>query len=1309
LVLVLGFLVLISALVVAFMGNVRTERVASGSFATGVTTRQLAETATNLAIAQIADATAGFSVPGDTKSEVLSWATQPGMVRTYRDTGEPFRYYKLYSARNMVMTSVDPAFNVNSEFALDVPADWHENPAVFTDLNAPIAGTGGIYNYPIVDPTMQKSGASTNDGVEGFEIMKGPGFSGSSTRPTTTQNTLATPGANPAMMPARWLYVLRDGTLTPAPEPSGSEGKLSWGTAEDLASRPSKENPIVGRVAFWTDDETAKINVNTASEGTFWDRPWGGSGNAEENNFANFIPGQGEYQRYAGHPATTCLSSVFSPVIPLTPTKKEYYWLVPRTMNGGTNAGTTETNAGNSGLGSDYERLFASVDELVYNPVFSGTQRSVPNTNVIPTAKAKVFADWVRRSKFFLTVSNRAPDVNLFNKPRVSLWPVHVNETKERNPKDKLIAFCGTTGAGTVNEAKYFIQRFNSYIEGSALKGDGRTSFINPMPSSCHPTMDWWLAAALNTKPSRNQELYAYLQDLTQRNIPGFGGSLKAKYDQLLPVDYSERDQILTMMFDYIRTNVNAYSTSQNLTPQYDYAPTRRGGPVAGETQLVPLVLRDRSSDEKKNITKGFGRFATVTEAALVFYVYKDSANVRWLRAHLILEPFNPSPGNASWSPHVRYVVKNLEKIKVGGQAFIKNGQDNAVELGFPGPIGGVYPFNWITSRVGYSGGGHKMAFMGLRAAFQYFKDGGSDQPKIPGFGGAENEYPFYTPGGARIENSSATSFTIAEPVVLDVEIYSGYEKIEPTGNGLTRRPKANPRPDLLVQRLHIPFPASSFPIPMPGEETTEFSARIADNGASMLKATDAVRSVEVRPDQAAAGDLRMMCALFDVPKEFFVEHPNALRANQKMAHSLRSRGFNSPGSEGNATISLVTGATYGERPAAAARVTQAKTSLGLQGDFDNATGSFEDGAYVNKADEGNISTGADSYFGDGSFNVEDGRTHSPNRQIASAVAFGSLPTGVKATEYSIRENSPKSARPWETLLFTANPLAGAPSKFESGSTKHFGFGSAKTTATNIIGSKNQPPYVTPPDHLWLDLFTMPVIEPYANSEPFSTQGRVNLNYQIAPFTYIKRTTGLNAVLKSTKLAAIPQTDANKQTMKRHVIDPAVGPVDSVPGEYAANAKLDGATKGTLNGFQRKFNDGDIFRSASQICDISLIPKGAASYDTIDTFWNNNNKRTGDNVREIPYGHIYPRVTTKSNTFTVHMRVQALKKSSVTAPDEWMEGVDQVAGEYRGSTTLERYIDAADPALPDFAKLGTTDNLDRHYRIRILNTKAFVH
>lgn len=60
-------------------------------------------------------------------------------------------------------------------------------------------------------------------------------------------------------LPLRWLYVREDGTLDPADEP-------------DLTA---SANPVVGRLAWWADDESCKINLNTA-----WKRnpPAGGTG-----------------------------------------------------------------------------------------------------------------------------------------------------------------------------------------------------------------------------------------------------------------------------------------------------------------------------------------------------------------------------------------------------------------------------------------------------------------------------------------------------------------------------------------------------------------------------------------------------------------------------------------------------------------------------------------------------------------------------------------------------------------------------------------------------------------------------------------------------------------------------------------------------------------------------------------------------------------------------------------------------------------------------------------------------------------------
>jgi hypothetical protein len=120
-----------------------------------------------------------------------------------------------------------------------------------------------------------------------------------------------------------------------------------------------------------------------------------------------------------------------------------------------------------------------------------------------------------------------------------------------------------------------------------------------------------------------------------------------------------------------------------------------------------------------------------------------------------------------------------------------------------------------------------------------------------------------------------------------------------------------------------------------------------------------------------------------------------------------------------------------------------------------------------------------------------------------------------------------------------------------------------------------------------------------------------------------------------------------------------------------------------------------------------------ARYNATASWWDDKTL-TGDNLRESPYNYIYPRITTKSNTFTVHLRVQALKQVAGwrTSPAQWGtwdETKDQVVSEYRGSASIERYVDPNDTTIPDFAlPVNYTKNLAPYYRWRTVTEKQFV-
>jgi len=1333
---VLAILVLVSALVIGFFSSMTTEAKSSRSYASGVSSKQLADSAVQLVVAQITDATKGKD-----GSAPLAWASQPGMIRTYTQSGAPAKYYKLYSSGALVQDGA--GFNLATEAP---PTDWSSKQSLFTDLNSPVT-RGSKIMFPILDGnsikslTVNEAGQTVpaylsydanNDGKPDVE-----GFSIDPASVTYSASQAPSPSNNPVPMPVKWLYILQNGKLA---IPNNSSGATVTFETADATSTPSTGNPIVGRIAFWTDDETAKVNINTASEGTFWDRPWANT--LTEQKFSTSIPAQNEFQRYPGHPSTTSLSPILGSMFPAVTAddRKKYYDFAPRVVDGGTRGGTLDnTSTGFSTITPDSDRLYATVDEFFYNPDRASTDANLSSSQL-------------QKARFFLTARSRAPEINLFGKPRMALWPIQ-EQLSERNAKDKLIAFCSEIGG-----SPYYFQRATTYSSSSPASASSQSA-----------TKDW-------TQVGRNRELYSYLSTLTSQKIPGFGGSFSSKYG-------ASSQQLLTEMFDMIRSGVNAYNTS--LTPKYSYAPSL-GDP--GEGQVIPL----KPNSGPGAGTQGFGRYATVTSAALVFFRgnaanYTTTGNppvvvtdpitgkIRitpdaQIQAVLLLNTFTPSPGLPTWSPNVQYVVTNLDKFEINGTT-----------MGF-----GASLSNIVTSRLPFSGGGGAMPFLGLQASFRYADDigkgaAGLDSTKTLGFANTPSQYGLWSGNTAPTVSGSKFNFKGGE---IAITIYAGADTARTTPlqtikmkfddiNDLdvpTTRPTLATDTSNLDWRYYTRFQSDhsntipstrrayyrfmqSYPIPnsYPTGKLWSFPTPLGKDASGndiTYDVFDVVRGVEPNPTGPARGDLRVYAALGTVPIDYFMPSPSYANGDVRFTHALRDEGFQTGGGSFGYDISrggvtphytnfpdssvntygltaiqdnsgylvdqqyLGFNSTSGKKeyrgaasPAVPRGLLAALDSNGNPGDWDNMTGLTEDGPYINKPDEGNSATVSKlsgvSYFdrtitggyfssglslGQGSdYQVEDGDTFSPNRQVSSAVMFGSLPTGID-------QDNPNAVKPWQTLLFSPNPPAG---------TSHIGFG-APTSG---------PPYTTVPDHLMLDLFTMPIVEPYAISEPFSTAGKVNMNYQIMPFTNIGRSSGVRAVLKSTEIMAIPSTASTKTSVNSY----KDGSGGGYPYELRFNLNL-AESGGTLEGFANRFAKGDIFRSASEICNIFLVPKKIAgrsyppsatepSYVNMENWWKDF-RITGDNAREFPYGTIYPRLTTKSNTYTVHYKVQTLKKSSATPATQWVDNKDQVTGEVRGSSTVERYIDLGNPNLPDFATDAAASAED-YYKIHIIASTTF--
>ncbi len=1111
LLLVLGSLVLLSALTLAFLGSVSTELLSSKSYATGTSVRLLSDTALNMIIGQIRDASTQTNI---------GWASQPGLIRTFGGSSDTA--YKLYSSPEMRLPagSYDPL--------ADIPSTWSNNPELYTDLNAPVTTRSqdpvtklstNVTIYPILDPR------ATNQ-VDGFSI------------PTGTR------------MPVRWLYVLKDGQIT-------------------TADKATKDNPITARMAFWTDDESCKININTASEGNFWDIPAAES-NYERTNFGWDQPANNEFQRYPGHPATTSLSVVFTNLNYLgTNFFTNIYELVPRIVHGGAAGSDWGNQKAQNGffITNDSDRLYATADELVFA------------TNRLRNKIGSLFLtnDAVSRIKFFITANSRAPEVNLFNQPRVTIWPIPAVSTK-RTPFDKLMIFCSTVG-----KTNYYFQR----------------------DQAASPTADW-------TSYSRNQQIYSYLSNLMCRPVPGFGSlTFKDKYQ-------SDQPQILTEIFDYIRI-VNARDPYWNSTTANMFAGTllNSGVPAASTVgQITPIQI---------NNTRGFGRFSTISEVALQFYTSAATTNT--------------SPPPTMVASNINCVV--LVELDCPSRGYTDFQDNLEVDV------------NGLNTAGKFLVNGTKLVY----AKTNIFFDKTGFTPEVSTLGGGRG----FTMSMFKI---SGAYNLISGPINVPKTNFFSFQ-----GGDLQLLVR---RGTTVIQTNNVFFPDGTFPMPRYTASTNavnslSYSTRIgaSPTSSTLISTNDTIRSVE-----SASGDTRLHF-LQNIPSNRFRPHKDYFATNY-FAHGLYCSGYSQSGG-------VPRGATYGnflpnilvsnlnystDRPRVGLPSWMysigATNVLGKKGDWDTGCGLFADGPYINKPDQGvfgtNFLIAQAPYFHEPGGSVTNIVTSSaffsPNRQVPSPAAFGSLPTGAQR------------GYPWQTLLFHPETSA------------------------------NHPGAADPKDHLLLDLFNMPVVEPYAISEPFSTAGKINMNYQIYPFTNIVRSTGMRAVLKAMRITAIGDTMNGN-----YKVDCTVGaspqPINK-PWQYRKALDLDQ----TLSQLDQRFATNGFFKSASEICDVEFVPVGL-TVAGMASFWSTN-RLTGDNLRERPYSNVYPRITTKSNVYTVHLRVQTLlKNKNDSAQNVWKENIDTVTGDYRGSYIIERYLD------PNLSSYNENNGPLTGYKFRVVSAKQF--
>ena len=363
LVTVLTVMALTTILVLTFFSLATSEHRASNTYSHGLQAQQVAEQAVNMVIAQIREAT--------TVGTKKAWASQPGAIRQW-DADGPRDAYKLYSDDKM---KTDDWNEFQADFAAS--ANWSSRTSHYVDLNEPVIRGDKVY-YPIVHPAASTVPEWPNplgddqNGVEGFSYNEGTLTLRDEGRIGALAAKIAKADGHVAM-PVSWIYQLADGTLGVLNNsPSGSGSTEAYGF-DRIAGQgtPSETNPMVARFAFWADDETSKLNINTHAGGLAWDIPK--AGGELDMAMGKFQPAQKEWQRYPGHPASTHLSPALAPgvldIVNDRDAMEMLYKVVPRIVGGGSESGTrlidTRRKEEQNGLIADREPLFPTLDDVI--------------------------------------------------------------------------------------------------------------------------------------------------------------------------------------------------------------------------------------------------------------------------------------------------------------------------------------------------------------------------------------------------------------------------------------------------------------------------------------------------------------------------------------------------------------------------------------------------------------------------------------------------------------------------------------------------------------------------------------------------------------------------------------------------------------------------------------------------------------------------------------------------------------------------------------------------------------------------------
>lgn len=1238
------------------------------------------------------------------------WTSQPGALRAFdRTTGNLRALHKLYSAPELTITEV-------TRLAADRPTNWAARADHYVDLNAPTA-VGGDWVYPIADPRCDAEGFS-------FTPADGP---------------------NPLPFPVAWLYVTRDGTLGPLDDHRRFVPILNPRTG---TARPaSADNPIVARVAWWADDSTCKININTASEGVFWDTPR--CDTTEERAFGRFQPARGEWQRDMGHPAAVCLSSVLFPgqrlhlpdttslLDPLPLETARVLWrATPGIPNAGSLGGTVAVDHGPAG----------KVEETV--TALHDSLASLATTPGLPEAAQTR----INRGRFFLTIHSRALEATRDGRPRISLWPLK--------------------GAGSWTAGPGWSEWLSQKLLPSPTTFTEFDGLIATASSVPRGSIRFPITVVRDAPDDPNYDLY-FLELGSNRQL---AASLQAALDATVyrsrhytakfgSGPQSDAASLMAAMVEYIRqTNIRDPELWRNLR-------------FADEYRAVTSLLWDmdtpshRLIDATRPIPRGLGAFPTVTEVALHFSLrnklpasaasirantfYGDNQQAATALGHwfdhyeiqtgLLIETFSPSQSGPTVAPSIGFSlmgfsgtavsvarVPNTNPVITTQDLSIDNMALSGKRLAFPGTaiqlstassLPSAPPAHWQSNSGTFGVRGMKslISFKPLifslvpGEATPYFNFYGS--PNHP----EQNHLRLlvYAPhpepaGSENMTRGLVQSIPLAFPEIMNSPILL---------------PFADPDPAPLIT-----------PVPTGGAAAGNGSrlahARLSGGGlygaSGLIHANhDIVQSLV--PNH---GDFRLLAAKFHVAQGHevpggsnqarqvttFVPHPNY--GLTRLAHSLTE-----PVPAANRAIRLATphyissrlsatddgyfmkGSTYpdgspaldlaldpGYRPDFVLKPWGSTAAQGLL--YPLSTDSLPGGAVSG----GNrVFLSMAEVFDLGRYDRVSEQPILYLRGPGRPDVTGDFDNGLAATMDGPYINAPDPGdargteredtpyfeardQPWVDNPGTFSPYRHVPSAMMLGS-----------LPTGVMS--NVP---------WQTLLFRPDAARGTGAAHFGSTGWPD--HLIADFFRMPVVKPSSTVDWNDPEAAWKPSDAFS-TEGRINMNCAMVPFDhvrrstalhalfkaqkilAIPDEAGPVYKTGAGTRPwrrhidaaeTLRQWESRFASGDVFHTTSEIAEQWLVPEGG-TLENMPAFWARH-RLTGDNSKERPYANIYPHLTTKSLTYELHVVVESIVKEVGSPADTFVPGTDSLGARVRHTIMISGRVDPRDPALPLYTR-----------------------